>query len=162
MSYQKKRKKNPDNFGRRRTFGFPIDIQAVEDKQPGKNIAHHDDVRKAFFNACLSQGTPLSQLLDSESQEEKERLLSWLSDALERLQTKAPNQYFCIYHRFRFDGSERTRYIKRKRKFIKKETKTLREIAIITATSVMTVRTNIQSGLRTLKKDYDKNFKLIE
>jgi len=152
----RKKKCNPDSFGKSRTFGYPTDLTVFEN-DGGQNKRHllgpqHDFTTvllKALLRMGNEQGNPRSILIEREElaiKEEAQKLIaSWLVEAMSRL---PENQEACIFLRFRFDSLERPERLR-----------TETEVAEIVGVSQSTVYRNIERGLSNLRKDYDLNLK---
>ena len=144
-----KQNKNSDKFGRRRTFGFPIDISYFESAKYRKGKKNHNDVLEAVHKLNEANGNPLSILIDKEEskidEEVRKELSLWLQEAMERL---PENQEACIYLRFGLDKLSISN---------KKKLRPTAEVAKIVGISQSTAYRNIQRGLKKLKKDYKAN-----
>lgn len=141
---------------KRKKYGFPIDIAALESLNVDKNVIYgnrHDwlaGVLRGLYSQCKAQSNACEAMIEKEQAEQKEIMrtvtLNWLRTALQSL---PKNQELCIYHRYRFDGSVNS----------KRALKTESEVAEIVGTSQSTVYRNIKAGLKNLKKDYNANLR---
>lgn len=154
---KRKPKAQTDKFGRRRTFGYPIDISGLENAGFGANPQFDDEIQgkhlfsnslqQAMLKMCLENGTPLTDLVEKEEEEInkviKAELETWLKEAMNRL---PPNQEACVRLRFNLDNDT-----------INKTIRTTQEVADLIGISQPTVFRNIKRGLANLKKDFKKN-----
>lgn len=147
----RKQNKNPDTFGRRGKFGFPIDVAYFENAKYKKGKKNHNEVLEAVHKLNDINGTPFTKLIekeDTETNEEiKQEIATWLKEAMQRL---PKNQEISLYLRFWLDGGEP----KPKNKNM---IRTTQEVANIIGVSQPTAYRNIQDGLKKLKKDFKKN-----
>lgn len=165
MREKKRRRVDPDKFGRSRTFGYPIDISGLENSPAymrdshaplGPNGTFLNSLMNAIFKVCVDNGNPRTELIAKEEEAENERLhtltTAWLHEAMRRL---PKNQELCIYLRFRFDNSKEYKTLRKIKEPVLKEFRTTQEIADILGISQATVYRNIKSGIKNLHKDFE-------
>ena len=156
----RKQNKDSNKFGKRGTFGFPIDISCFESLKfgttlwydsNGRKINSNNNVLSAIFKMCEAQGNPRSLLIEEEEAEInaqiKQEFATWLLEAIERL---PKNEGACVSLRYWLDRSE-------PKPKNKKGIRTQAEVGEIVGVSQQTADRNIKRGLKNLKKDFKKN-----
>lgn len=149
-----------DRFGRRRTFGCPIDIarleyQVSEGAFHGSNQTFLDSAISSILEMCERNGNPRTDMIRKEDKIEEDRrrnlISSWLSGAMGRL---PKDQETCICLKFRLDMINDSDNVSSDDGL-----RTEQEIATIVGRTHQTVSRHLIAGMKNLKKDFHINLR---